>query len=294
MILVTGGTGFVGRSVVRALRAHGRDVRCLVRDPARASALEALGCELVQGDITDVESLGQAVAGCDVVVHLVAIISGRAEEFERVMSEGTRSLIAAAQAEGVRRFVHMSALGVSEETKDLVPYYRAKWTMEKAVKESSLEYVILRPSFIFGPGGGALAEFARIARLLPVIPVVGSGEQRLQPIFVDDVAAYVDRSVELAEATGRIFELGGPEIVTWNELWMRIARALGKHRRLLHLPVGLLRAQAALLEKLPKPPVTRDQLTMLEAGDNTCEIATAVETFGIELTPLDEQLRRSL
>ncbi len=294
MILATGATGFVGRRVVNALRASGRDVRCLVRDPAQASELEALGCELATGDMTDGASLAQAVEGCEVVVHLVAIIRGQAEDFERVMSDGTRSLVSAARDAGVRRFIHMSALGVSEETKDLVPYYRAKWAMEQAVKGSGLEYVIFRPSFIFGPGGGAITEFTRLVRLLPAIPVVGSGEQRLQPIFVDDVAQYVDRAVDLPAAANRTFELGGPDVVDWNELWARIARTLGKRRRLVHLPVGFLRAQAAVLERLPKPLVTRDQLTMLEAGDNTCEITTAVETFGVELVSLDEQLRRSV
>jgi NADH dehydrogenase len=294
VILVTGATGFVGRHIVRTLRESGRDVRCLVRDPARASELEALGCEIVQGDMADEASLERAVAGCDRVVHLVAIIAGRPEDFERVMSDGTRSLVAAARDAGVGRFIHMSALGVSEETKDLVPYYRAKWAMEQAVIGSGLEYVIFRPSFVFGPGGGAITEFVRLVRFLPAVPVVGAGEQRIQPIFIDDVAACVDRAIDLPGVANRTFELGGPEVVSWNELWERIARTLGKRRRLVHLPVGLLRAQAAVMEKLPKPLVTRDQLTMLEVGDNTCEIATAVETFGVELTPLDEQLRRSV
>jgi uncharacterized protein YbjT (DUF2867 family) len=294
VILVTGATGFVGRRVVHALRSSEREVRCLVRDPAAASALEQLGCELVSGDMSDPASLAQAVAGCEAVVHLVAIIHGRPGDFERVMADGTRSLVAAARDAGIRRFIQMSALGVGEETKDLVPYFRAKWAMEQAVKDSGLEYVIFRPSFIFGPGGGAITEFVRLVRYLPAVPVVGSGKQRLQPIFVDDVAAYVDRAVELPAAANRTFELGGPEVIDWNELWTRIARMLGKRRPLVHLPMGLVRAPAVVLERLPKPLVTRDQLIMLETGDNTCEIATAVETFGIELTPLEEQLHLSI
>ena len=145
----------------------------------------------MQGDVTDAgEPRGAAVEGQDVVVHLVALLAGPPEEFERVMEQGTRDLVAAAKDAGVRRFVLMSALGTDEETKDLVPYYHAKWEMEQAVQGSGLEHVIFRPSFIFGPGGGALQQFARIAKLAPVTPIVGPGTQRIQPIWIDDVAAY--------------------------------------------------------------------------------------------------------
>ena len=134
MILVTGGTGFVGGHVVHALRAADKDVRCLVRDPHRAEKLKAWGCDLVEGDVTNPASVRAAVAGCDTVVHLVAIRQGREQEFQRIMVDGTRGLLGAAKDGGVSRFVHMSALGTSEETKDLVPYYRAKWETEELVK----------------------------------------------------------------------------------------------------------------------------------------------------------------
>ncbi|HEY7003127.1 MAG TPA: NAD(P)H-binding protein, partial [Gaiellaceae bacterium] len=133
MILVTGGTGFVGRKIVHELRAEEREVRCLVRRPERAGTLRAWGCELAEGDVTDPASLRRAVDGCETVVHLVAIIAGKPEQFERVMEQGTRDLVAAAEGAGVSRFVLMSALGATEESKDLVPYYHAKWTMEETV-----------------------------------------------------------------------------------------------------------------------------------------------------------------
>ena len=294
MILVTGATGFVGQRIVHALRAEGQEVRCLVRSSKRARMLEAWGCELVIGDVTDPESLVPAVSGCDAVVHLVAIIAGRPQDYERVMTRGTLNVLAAAKGEGVRRFVLMSALGASEETKDLVPYYRSKWAMEHAVQESRLEHVIFRPSFVLGPDGGVMPQFKRMVRYLPVLPIAGAGTQRIQPIFVEDVAAFFVRSIDLPEAANRTFSLCGPEVLTWNEFWARLANALGKSRRTVHLPIGLLRLQAVGLELLPKPPVTRDQLTMLEAGDNVCDSTEAAETFGIELTPLDEQLERSL
>jgi NADH dehydrogenase len=292
MILVTGGTGFIGPKIVRKLRADGHEVRCLVRDPSRGGEVEGLGAELVAGDVTDRSSLDGAVAGSDAVIHLVAIIAGRHEDFESVMEQGTRNLVDAAKAAGVRRFILMSALGTSDETRDLVPYYHAKWEMERTVRESGLEYVIFRPSFVFGSDGGALQQFARVARLSPVTPIVGSGERKLQPIWVDDVAAYFAAAVDAPAAANRTFELGGPDVVTWNDFWTRLKHARGLRRPSLHVPTSIMRLQATVLERLPKPPVTRDQLTMLEAGDNVVTDAAAVETFGLPLVLLDEQLRR--
>ena len=292
MILVTGATGFVGPKIVHGLRAEGRDVRCLVRKPQRTGTLRAWGCELVQGDVVDSASLMRAADGCATIVHLVSIISGRRSDFQRVMVQGTWNLVAAAQAAGVRRFVLMSALGVSPETKGLVPYYEAKWEMEQTVQGSGLEHVVFRPSFVFGHDGGALPTFIRQVRWSPVTPVVGSGERRLQPIWVDDVAAFFIKAIDLAEATNGLFELGGPEQVTWNELYERIARVLGKRRRRVHVPIPVLRVGAAAAERLPRPPITRDQLTMIEAGDNVCDVTSALETFSVDLLPLDEQIRR--
>ena len=293
MILVTGGTGFVGGHVVRALRDAGRRVRVLVRDPGAAGELEALGCELVEGDMTEPETLGRALDGVACVIHLVAIRQGKDEQFERIMSRGTRDLVDAARGAGVGRFVHMSALGTNERTKDLVPYYRAKWEMEQAVQGSGLPYVVFRPSFVFGADGGILPTFRRIARLAPVTPITGSGEQRIQPIWVDDVAAYFARAVELEDATNRTFELGGPDVVDWNELWARLKRALGVKRPSIHLPMAFMRANALVTERLPGDvPLTRDLLKMMEAGDNVAANDDAARTFGLPLVPLDEQLRR--
>jgi uncharacterized protein YbjT (DUF2867 family) len=293
MILVTGATGFIGSRIVRALRAENRSVRAFVRNREAGEQLRNLGCETVVGDMTDPVSLRRAIEGCDTVIHLVALLAGRPDDFERVMSQGTRDLVAAARDAGVRRFILMSALGTDERTKDLVPYYRAKWEMEQTVKASELEHVIFRPSFVFGPGGGALQQFRRIARLAPVTPIVGPGTQRIQPIWIDDVAAYFAAAVDKPEAANRTFELGGPDIVTWNEFWSRLKKALGARRPSIHLPFGLMRMQATVLERLPRPPVTRDQLTMLEAGDNVVSNSDAVDTFGLPLVTLDEQLRRS-
>jgi NADH dehydrogenase len=268
-------------------------VRALVRDPARGSRLAAWGVELAVGDVTDPASLRAACEGVDAVVHLVAIIRGRPADFERVMAEGTRNVVAAAREAGVRRFVLASALGLDERTKDAVPYFAAKWEMERAVGESGLEHVIFRPSFVFGRDGGVLPTFVRLARFAPLTPIVGPGTQRLQPIWIEDLAEYYALAVSEQAAANRTFELGGPDAVSWNEFWERLKRVLGVRRPSVHVPFGAMRLQATLTERLPGAPVTRDQLTMLELGDNVVTDPGAVETFRLPLVPLDEQLRRA-
>jgi uncharacterized protein YbjT (DUF2867 family) len=291
-ILVTGGTGFIGPKVVHALRAHDYEVRALVRDPAKGSRLAGWGAELATGDVTDPASLRGALEGCTHVVHLVAIIAGRPRDFHRVMTQGTESLIAAAKEAGVERFVLMSALGTSAETKDTVPYFAAKWAMEQATIGSGLEYTIFRPSFVFGRGG-ALPTFIKQVKLSPVVTVIGPGLQRSQPIWVEDVAAYLARAVDSPQAANRTFEIGGPDTVTWNELYLTIAKVLGKRRKLVHVPYDLARTGARLTQWLPGAPVTADQVTMLQAGDNVVSNADAVDTFKLPLVPLAEQIRRS-
>ena len=297
MILVTGGTGFIGPRVVHALRERDKEVRALVRNPSgkAATTLAAWGAELVRGDMTDRESLRGAVEGSEVVVHLVAIRQGSGEQFRRVMEDGTRDLVAAAKEAGVKRFVLMSALGTTEETKDLVPYYHAKWQEEQAVSGSGLEHVIFRPSFVFAKDGGILPTFRRLAKVAPVTPITGSGKQRIQPIWIDDVAAYFAQSVDKPEAANGTFELGGPDAVSWNEFWARLKRALGQRRPSVHVPMALMRANALVTERLPgNIPLTRDLLTMLEHGDNVVSNDEAVRTFRLPLVPLDEQLRRAV
>jgi NADH dehydrogenase len=293
MILVTGATGFIGPHVVHALRARELPVRALVRDDGRGRRLERWGAELARGDVTDPSSLAAACEGVDAVVHLVAIIKGSEADFERVMAQGTRDLVAAARDAGVRRFVLASALGLDEHSKDAVPYFRAKWEMERATRESGLEHVIFRPSFVFDRDGGVLPTFVRVARLAPVTPIIGPGTQRLQPIWIEDLAEHYAQAIDLPDAANRTFEVGGPDTPTWNEFWDRLKRVLGVRRPSLHIPFGVMRAQAALTERLPGAPVTRDQLTMLALGDNVVQDPAALETFGISLVPLDEQLRRA-
>jgi len=294
LILVTGGTGFVGGHVVHELRGHDLPVRCLVRDLRGGARLAAWGCELAEGDVTDPASLRAAVAGVDTVIHLVAIRQGRREQFQRIMVDGTRDLLAASKEAGVGRFVHMSALGTSAETKDLVPYYWAKWVNEQEVRGSGLPHVIFRPSFVFGLDGGILPTFVKLARLTPVTPIIGSGRQRIQPIWADDLAKYFAAAVERSDVANRVFELGGPDVVSWNEFWERLKRVRGIRRPSLHVPVALMKVNALLTERLPGDiPLTRDLLKMLEHGDNVVTDDAAVRTFQLPLLAVDDQLRRA-
>lgn len=292
-ILVTGATGFIGPKIVHALRAQGREVRALVRRPERASQLAGWGAELVTGDITDPASLRAAAEGCTHVIHLIAIIKGKPQDFHRVMTQGTKDLVDASKAAGIERFVLMSALGTSETTKDLVPYFASKWAMEQEVIGSGVEYTIFRPSFVFGRDGGVLPTFVKQVRYSPVVTVIGSGLQRSQPIWAEDVAEYFARAVDSPQAANRTFEIGGPDLVTWNELYMTIAKVLGKRRRLVHVPASVARSGAQLAQFMPGAPVTPDQIAMIEAGDNVATTTDAVDTFQLPLVPLEEQIRRA-
>lgn len=291
-VLVTGASGFVGRHVVRELVSEGDRVRAMVRDVRGARVLDGIDCELVRGDVTDPVSLRVATRGCRAVVHLVAILAGRPRDYERVMVAGAGNIVEAARDAGVRRFVLMSALGTGREAKDTVPYYEAKWAAEQTVRASGIGHAILRPSLVFGADGGVLPRLARIARLAPVTPVIGRGTQRLQPLWVDDLARTVRLAV--ADADDVLVEIGGPDVVDWNGLWERLKHALETRRPALHLPPWLLWGPAALLERLPDPPLTRDQLRMLELGDNVVsEGGSGARQLSLQdLVTLDEQLRR--
>jgi uncharacterized protein YbjT (DUF2867 family) len=292
-VLVTGGTGFVGPKIVHALRAEDRPTRVLVRKPERQTQLQAWGCELAQGDMTDAASLRRAVEGCETVIHLVALPPfADPQVTERVMEQGTRDLVSAAKEAGGKHFVLMSALGTNERSKDISAYYHAKWEEEQTVKRSGIDHTIFRPSFIFGRDGGLLPGLIRLVRWSPVTPVVGT--KKLQPIWVEDVAAYFAKSLSLPATVNQTFELGGPDVVTFSELHSRIRRTLGKRRLAFQIPTGMLKAGANVGQVLPPFRGARGAAAMLDFEDNTTDIAPAVETFGVKPISLDEQLRRTV
>ena len=199
--------------------------------------------------MTDATSLQRAVAGCETVIDLVAIISGSREDFQRVMIQDARPR---RRGEGRRRQAVRAheRPGVGERSKDLTPYFHAKWDEEQTVQSSGLDYTIFRPSFVFGGDGGSLPIYIRQVRWSPVVTVIGDGKRRLQPIWVDDVAAYFAKSFSLPETVNRTFELAGPDVVTWDELYERIRRVLGETQEDPHA-VRARAGRAAVVEKLP-------------------------------------------
>lgn len=194
MILITGGTGFVGSHVIRRLRSAGLAVRAIVRSPAKAGALRDLGVEVVPGDIADASSLVAAATGCDRIIHLVGIIQeAPAVTFRGVHVEGTRSVLAAAHKAGVRYFLHQSALGTRPNAAS--EYHRTKWEAEELVRLSGIPCTILRPSLIYGPGDLFTIRLSSMFKLSPVLPIIGSGTSKVQPIFIDDVASCILKAV---------------------------------------------------------------------------------------------------
>jgi len=272
-ILITGGTGFVGSEIRKALAD--RELRLLVRDPL--SVRDAGAAEVVRGDVLDPASLEPAMAGVDAVIHLVAIIEETGKlTFDRVIRQGSENVVSTARNAGVRRFVQMSALGA--QPNPTYPYLNAKWAAEQAVRESGLDWTIVRPSVIFGPRDGFVNVLAGLIRRAPVIPVVGSGESKFQPVAVGEVAAVYRSVLDDPTAIGQIYELGGGETYSYEEMLDVIAAQLGKRKPKVHIPIGLMRTVVSLSAPLPKslrPPVTKEQLNMLALDNCTDQSATA-------------------
>jgi NADH dehydrogenase len=275
-IFVTGGTGFVGERVLQALA--GRKVRLLVRDRAKHAQLASADVELVEGDVTHPESLRGALDGCSVVINLVAIIEeSRDATFDRVIRHGTENVVAEARRiGGIRRFVQMSALGATNNPH--FPYFHAKWLAEQAVQASGLVWTIFRPSIIFGPGDGFINVLADLVRKAPVVPVVGNGRTKFMPLSVDEVGEIFARAIDDPAAAGKVYELGGGKVYTYEELLDLVAMTLGKKKRKVHVPVRVMVPVVKLSKPLPRslrPPVTEEQLRMLAIDSSTNRSATA-------------------
>jgi uncharacterized protein YbjT (DUF2867 family) len=282
-VFVTGATGFVGRAVVHALRAEGHAVRCLVR---RGSELELRGLgavERVEGDVLVRRGLEEDIAGCQSVIHLVGIIREaptRGVTFENVHTQGTCNVLDAAVSAGVRRFVHVSALGTRAGAASR--YHQTKWAAEEAVRGSGLAWTILRPSIIYGRGDGFVTVLARMVRRLPVVPVIGTGRNLLQPVPVAHVAEGCARALSLPITEKHAYDVAGPDRLTMLELLDVIGAALGRRRvRKAHIPLSVMRPLARALHALPGFPVTPDQLIMLEE-DSVGDPAAFHQHFGLE------------
>jgi len=292
LIAVTGGTGFVGRHVVNALRQRGHRTRVLVRDPDRTPFQPSDAIEAVSGSLANPAALRDLTRSADAVIHLVGIIVERGPHtFESVHVDGTRAVLAAAAEAGCRRFIHMSALGARDEA-GATPYHRTKRRGELLVLGSGLTAAVFRPSLVNGPGNVPIRTLARLHRLLPAVPIFGDGSYPTQPVWVDDLALAFALAAE-RDASG-LFELGGPAVVTYLEFVRAIGRATGHPRPLLGVPLPLVRAAAAAFDLLGHlAPLTSDQLQMLVEGSVTPQ--NALEgVFGITPLGFEEGLRRFL
>jgi NADH dehydrogenase len=294
-VFVTGATGFVGHAVLQQLCAAGHIVRCLVRRGSEAD-LHGLGAiARIEGDVLTRQGLEEGMAGCDTVIHLVGIIrEQRATNvtFERVHTEGTRNVLDAAEAAGIQRYLHMSALGTRRGAASR--YHQTKWAAEEAVRASGLRWTIFRPSIVYGHGDGFVTMLASMVRRLPVVPVIGSGRQRVQPIPVEQVAAGFVGALGLAATVKQTYEVGGPQAVTIEELLDLIGRVLGRRRvRKLHVPLSAMTPLARILHPLPGFPITPDQLLML-GEDSVCDPRPFYETFELEPVRLAVGLERML
>lgn len=279
--------------VVQRLLSQGHTVRVLARGTRPGLAMAT---ETVPGSVLRPETLPAACGGVDAIIHLVGIISEVGDQtFERVHTEGTRNILQAAQSEGLRRFIHMSALGTRPNA--VARYHRSKWIAEEAVRSSGLDWTIFRPSLIYGPGDGFVGLFARMAQWSPVLPVIGTGQSRVQPVAVEDVAHCFAAALTTPGSVARTFELCGPRPYPFDRVIRMILEATGRPRGLVHLPLPIARLQAGILEKVfpgmlnQAPPLNRDQIQMLQE-DNVGDPGPASEVFGFIPRSFEEGLAR--
>lgn len=292
-VALTGGTGFVGRHVLTALRTGGYKVRMLARDPARVEGIDSL-VHVVKGGLFEDAALKEVVCGADAVIHLVGIIMehpSRGQTFERVHVEATRRLVDAAQQAGVRRWVHMSALGSRPGA--VSGYHRSKWHAECAVRDSGMEYTIFRPSIIHGPDG----EFMQMVKgfccglFPPFMPYFGAGllggggAGRLQPVWVEDVARCFVGSLDNPRTVGETYPLGGPDVYTWPDLFLTCKKHLPGARSW-KKPRAVPVWYANLLAGKPGVPFNRDQVIMSQE-DSTCQTGKVQEDLGFDLSEFE-------
>lgn len=295
MILVTGGTGFVGAGIVRELARRDKQVAVLSRNPAKQrDRFAGLSVEFREGDVTQAESLGAAMSGVQGVVGCQQFPNSPIEDpakgytFELVDAAGTENLVNAARAAGVSRYVYLSGAGADPNAER--HWFRAKARAETAVRESGIAYTILRPSWVYGPEDKALNRFLGMSRILPFVPLIGdAGKQRLQPVFIDDVARATVESIYNPAAENKVFDLGGPEVLTMKEIVSLALQACGRKRVLLPGPKPIVKLFASILQYIPGKPLSPDAVDFITA-DALADPAALEAALGLRMTPLRQAL----
>ena len=292
MILVTGATGFVGRNIVKSLLSNNKHVRILARSQNFKHIFGVNPLDISLGDITDKKSLEVATQDIDTIIHCVGILQERPPHIthQKIVIEGTAHLVQAAKSNNVRRIIYLSGLGTHEGAQSL--YHKAKWKAEECIRASSMEYVIFRPSVIFGKEDEFINKFVKIARFLPFIPILGDGKYKLQPISIHNVLEALFHSLEGSTTKNKTIEMGGPQRLEMNEIMDMMLRAAGLARLKLHIPWRLATLKASFFSKIPfiTPPWTCDQLLMLKENNVTDNVEFQ-KLFNLPLTPLSEGLK---
>jgi NADH dehydrogenase len=289
-VTVTGASGFIGRYVVKRLATRGVVIAAVSRYAETAKFLRPMGdvgqIATLRASLQDEAALAATVQGADSVVNLVGILHEfGVQRFDAVHHEGAARLARIARAAGVKRFVHVSALGADPGSP--AAYARSKAAGEAAVRAAFPEAVILRPSIVFGPEDKFFNRFAEMAQRLPALPLIGGGGTRMQPVYVGDVADAIIRALEDEDAAGRTYELGGPRVYTFRELMELMLEEIRRRRPLVPVSYGLAEFLGGLLEFLPVPPLTRDQVRMLQADNVVAPGAATLADLGITPTAVE-------
>jgi len=295
-VLVAGGTGFIGSRVVDELLAKGgHEIAVMTRDPSRARPKP--GIQYVRGDVSDAASLEAATRDVEAVVHAVQFPNHPVENprkgwtYERIDGAGTERMVAAAVTNGVQRFVYLSGAGTRPGRAE--PWFQAKERAERAVTSSGMEYVILRPSWIYGPGDRSMNKFVAFVKHLPVVPVIGSGQERVQALAVADAGMVAAAAVDEPAAANRVFELGSSPPLTMDEVIRTIMRVLGKRKPLVHQPAWLVKIPASVIQYLPNAPLSPGAVDFITM-DEQVDPSAAEQAFGIQFRPLEAGLREYL
>jgi uncharacterized protein YbjT (DUF2867 family) len=296
-VVVFGGSGFVGRYVVKRLAETGAPVRVACRDVEAAKFLKPMGAvgqiSLLQTNVRYPDTVARACEGMDGVVNLVGILSEfGAQKFQAIQAEGAEAVAKAAAAAGVERLVHVSAIGADPDSES--EYARSKAAGETAVRAAVPTATILRPSVIFGPEDDFFNRFAEMARFAPALPLIDGGNVKMQPVYVGDVAEAICRALNDPSHAGQTYELGGPDVMSLREIMQYTLACSGQKRLLAPLPSFLASFAARFMELLPNAPLTRDQLKQL-GQDNVVHADTnGLDAFGISPTPVEAIVPRYL